>query len=93
MFKGIIRTLVEAKKTTYTHIGFESSSDKWMDNIFSPSNEDEFQTLTLDPLIKFTNTSNINGIIINCPPIYYNVSKIGKFIFLLNLCFKTRIIQ
>ncbi|KAL5241212.1 hypothetical protein ACI65C_008622 [Semiaphis heraclei] len=83
--KSIIKTLVEAKKTTYIHIGFDTNLfdwstrfplqnelDKWMNKIFNPSNEDEFQKYTLDPLIEFTSTSNIGGILINCPPMYYD---------------------
>lgn len=82
MIKGIFRSLVKAKKTVYTRIGFECKS-QWR-SVFEPNNTSEYQTKIFDPLVKFLKEFGINGIFIDVYSMYC-VSKIGKYNFLLNL--------
>ncbi|XP_022168360.1 uncharacterized protein LOC111032372 [Myzus persicae] len=81
--KGTIRSLVEANKPVYTHVGFQSTVD-WC-SIFDPSDKDIFQKQIFDPLVSFLNTFKVNGIIINLKYIYKNTmddyaNKISTFV-------------
>ncbi|XP_022168501.1 uncharacterized protein LOC111032462 [Myzus persicae] len=66
--KGIITSLVEAKKTVYTSIGFVCEDD-WP-AIFDPPDTGVFQKDFFDPLINLLNASKVNGILIYCKYIY-----------------------
>jgi len=72
MIKDIIKSLVEANRIVYIHVGF-TYGDDWS-SIFDPQDADQYKTQKFDPLVNFLNTYKISGIFINCQDIY--VSKI-----------------
>jgi len=75
MIKATINNLEKAGKKVLVQIGFDSSGCDWT-TIFDPKNQDEFHSITIDPLVNFISEFKIYGIIINCLDLY-DVSKIG----------------